>query len=108
MAENELEASRSRLARLEDIERSRNALISHFASLVPQGLAELSPKERNQIYKMMRLHIFADREGALTAEWGCNVLPTPQCSSSFTTNAFRVRALLTDVTPEVRLERVTR
>jgi hypothetical protein len=25
---------------------------------------------------MMRLHVFADRHGALTADWGCNVLPT--------------------------------
>jgi hypothetical protein len=27
--------------------------------------------------EMMRLHVFADREGALIAEWDCNVLATP-------------------------------
>jgi hypothetical protein len=27
--------------RIKDIERSKDALISHYASLVPQGLAEL-------------------------------------------------------------------
>lgn len=41
-AEDQLEAARSRLARLEDIERGKDALIPHYASLVPQGLAELS------------------------------------------------------------------
>ena len=63
--------------RIKDIECSKDALISHYASLVPQGLAELCSEERNRIYKMMRLHVFADCEGALTAEWGCNVLTTP-------------------------------
>ena len=76
-AEGQLEAARSRLSRLEDMERGKDALISHYASLVPQGLAELSPDEKNRVYRMMRLRVFADREGALTADWGCNVLPTP-------------------------------
>jgi hypothetical protein len=34
-AEGQLEAARSRLAHLKDIERSKYALISHYASLVP-------------------------------------------------------------------------
>ena len=76
-AEDQLEAARSRLSRLEDMERGKDALISHYASLVPQGLAELSPDEKNRVYRMMRLRVFADREGVLTADWGCNVLPTP-------------------------------
>jgi len=50
--------------------------ISHYASLVPRGLAELSSDEKNRIYRMIRLRVFADREGVLTADWGCNVLPT--------------------------------
>lgn len=76
-ASGQLEAARSRLSRLEDMERGKAALISHYASLVPQGLAELSPDEKNRVYRMMRLRVFADREGVLTADWGCNVLPTP-------------------------------
>ncbi len=47
-----------RLTRLKDIERSKEDLISHYASLMPQGLGELPPEERNRIYKMMRLHVF--------------------------------------------------
>jgi len=70
-------AHRLRVARLENLERSKDALVSYYASLMPQGLAELSPEERNRIYKMMRLRVFADRDGALTADWGCNASSTP-------------------------------
>ncbi len=99
-------AHRLRVVRLENLERSKDALVSYYASLVPKGLDELSSKERNRIYKMMRLSIFADRDGSLTADWGCNVSSTPQCSSIFTTHALRFRALLIEDTQEVCFERV--
>lgn len=76
-AEGQLEAARSRLAQLKDIERSKEELISHYASLVPQALSELSSEEKNRIYKMMQLKVFAQRDGTLIADWGCNVLPLP-------------------------------
>jgi site-specific DNA recombinase len=76
-AECQLEAARSRLVRLKDIERSKDALISHYASLVPQALSELSSEEKNRIYKMMHLQVLAQRDGTLIADWGCNVLPQP-------------------------------
>ncbi len=66
--ESQLEAGSERLARLEEIKRDKVALISHYASLMPQGLADLSPEGRKRIYKMMRLRVFADSNGALTAE----------------------------------------
>ncbi len=77
-AEDQLEAARSHLARLEDIERSKEELISHYASLVPQALSELSSEEKNRIYKMMHLQVLAQRDGTLIADWGCNVLPQPR------------------------------
>ncbi len=52
---------------------------------------------------MMPLHVFADREGTLTVEWGCNVLTTPRCSSTFTTPTFKFRALLTREGAELEL-----
>ena len=75
--EDQLEAARSRLFRLKDIERSKDALVSHYTSLVPQGLADLSSEERNQVYKTMRLRVFAHRDDTLIADWGCNVSPLP-------------------------------
>jgi DNA-binding transcriptional regulator PaaX len=76
-AEGQLEAARSHLAHLKDIERSKEALISHYAPLVPQTLNELSSEEKNRIYKMMHLQVLAQRDGTLIADWGCNVLPQP-------------------------------
>jgi site-specific DNA recombinase len=76
-AEGQVEAARSRLARLKEIEESKDTLISHYATLVPQVLTALSPEEKNQIYKKMHLHVLAQRDGTLIADWGCNVLPLP-------------------------------
>jgi hypothetical protein len=45
---------------------------------------------------MMRLHVFVEREGALAAEWGCNVLTTPPDSFRVTTPTFEFSALLTE------------
>jgi len=56
---------------------------------------------------MMRLPVYASPDGKLTAEWGCNDAPTPQCTSTATTTSFRFRALLTESKQEVRFERVT-
>src|SRR5215212_6839155 len=69
-ADGKLEAARSRLARLKDLERSKESLISHYASLVPQVLTELSSKEKNRVYKTMRFHVLAQRDGNLIADWG--------------------------------------
>ncbi len=77
VAKEQLEAARSRSSRLEDIERSKDAILSHYASLVPQGLAELSAEERNRVYRMMHLRVFARRDDTLITDWGCNDEPLP-------------------------------
>ena len=51
--------------------------------------------EKNQIYKMRRLHVPAHRDGTLIADWECNVLALTRWSSAVATPAFRFRALLT-------------
>jgi hypothetical protein len=94
-AEDQLAAARSRLSRLKDIERGKDAVVSHYASLVPQGLADLPSEERNRVYKTMRLRVFAHRDGTLIADWGCNDAPLPRWSSIVTTPAPRFRAVLT-------------
>ena len=55
---------------------------------------------------MMRLTVYASPDGSLIAEWGCNALPTPQCTSTATTTCFRFRALLTGEGAELELARV--
>ena len=59
------------------MERSKEALISHFASLVPQALTGLSSEEKNQVYKTMHLNVLAQRDGTLIADSGCNDEPLP-------------------------------
>jgi site-specific DNA recombinase len=76
-AQDQLEAARSRLSRLKDLESSKEALVSHYAALLPQGLDELSPAEKNQVYNMMNLRVFARPDDTLIADWGCNVSPLP-------------------------------
>ena len=95
-AQDQLEASWSRLSRLKDLERSKDTLVSHYATLAPQGLKELSPAERNQIYNTMNLRTFAHPDDTLIAEWGCNISPLPPGSFKITTLSFELRALLTE------------
>jgi hypothetical protein len=76
-AQDQLETSRSCLSRLKDLERGKGALISQYASLVPVGLDKLLPADKNKVYGMMHLRVFAHPDDALIAEWGCNISPLP-------------------------------
>jgi hypothetical protein len=51
------------------LERDRDTLLEYYACLVPEGLEEFSPEERRWAYKLIRLNVFADAEGNLTATW---------------------------------------
>jgi uncharacterized membrane protein YcjF (UPF0283 family) len=75
-AESQLEVARSRLARLEDLKRSKDELVSLYSSLVPSPLQGLTSEDRRQVYKMMSLRVLAHSDDALIAEWGCNDEPT--------------------------------
>ena len=79
--QHQLEASRSYLSRLKDLERSKDAFVSHYTSLVPVGVDELSPADKNKVYEMMHLRVFAHPDDTLIADWGCNVSPLPPGSS---------------------------
>lgn len=52
------------------LERSKEALVAHYAALVPGALAEIAPGEKNKVYKMMGLEVFAHRDGTLIADRG--------------------------------------
>jgi hypothetical protein len=101
-----LEAARARRSRREDFERDMEALLEYHARLVPENLDGLAPEQRRTLYRMMRLKV-AVRDGMLTtADWGCNdelILPG---SSAVTTNAFRLRAVLTGQGIELELSRI--
>ena len=71
-----LEAARTRRERRGGFERDKRALLDFHARLIPEDLDGLTPEQRRDLYRMMRLR-FQARDGTLvTAEWGCNVLTT--------------------------------
>jgi tetratricopeptide (TPR) repeat protein len=68
-AKRELEALKSRKEEVEELERDRDALLESYAGMVPEGLEEFGPEERRWVYKLIRLNVFADASGNLTATW---------------------------------------
>jgi site-specific DNA recombinase len=64
-AEREIEALRQRQERIELLERDKDALLSSYAKMAPEALNALSPEERHQLYKMLRLKIAANPDRSL-------------------------------------------
>jgi site-specific DNA recombinase len=58
-AEREIAAIEGRREQLEQMERDRETVMEHYAGTVPEALDDLSPEERHQIYKMLRLEVLA-------------------------------------------------
>ncbi len=50
-----LEAIRNRQEWIEEMERDRDTLLDTYARMVPVVLEELTPEERHQVYRMLRL-----------------------------------------------------
>jgi hypothetical protein len=86
----------------EDSERSKAALLNHYARIVPERLDTLEPEEHNRVYKMQGLTVLAHGDGSLEAKWALGVGPCRdnepllRWSSLSTTSSFRFRAVLTD------------
>jgi site-specific DNA recombinase len=57
--EKELRVIEGRKDHVQQLEHDRDALMEHYAGLVPESLNDLSPEERHQIYKMLRLEVLA-------------------------------------------------
>jgi hypothetical protein len=60
-----LRAIRARREVLEALERDRDALLESYASMTPAALDALSPEERHQVYKMLRLTVEISPDGSL-------------------------------------------
>ncbi len=64
-ARRELAALESRIERLRDLERDRDAHLENYAEMIPEALDVLQPEERHRIYKMLRLRAVAFPGGSL-------------------------------------------
>ena len=91
----ELAAVKERRERIEDLERDADALLEHYASMVPEALDNLTPEERHRVYKMMRINalMYADGLVEITGAFGgllevgsSNSVKTESTSSSTATS----------------------
>jgi len=57
-----------RLSRLKDLERSKDALVSHCASPVTLGVNELSPADKSRVYEMLNLRVLAHPDDTIIAD----------------------------------------
>jgi hypothetical protein len=62
-ARRELSTLKERRERIEHLEHDANALLEHYASMVPEALDDLTAEERHRIYKMMRLNVTMYADG---------------------------------------------
>ena len=56
-AEHKLAALQNRREAIEALERDRDALLEHYAAIAPEALEALTPEERHQLYRMLRLEV---------------------------------------------------
>jgi site-specific DNA recombinase len=67
VAEHELAALRGRRKVIEELERDRDALLEHYAGMVPEALEKLTAEERRQVYGMLRLRVRLSADGSMEA-----------------------------------------
>jgi hypothetical protein len=58
-----------RMEEVEELERDRDALLERYGSMVTGGLAAFGPEDRRWAYNCIRLNVFADSDGSLSATW---------------------------------------
>ena len=70
VAERELSRFKDLRAEISNLEKDKEALIESYANLVPEALDSLTPDERQQVYRMLKLRVMAHPDGTLEAA-GC-------------------------------------
>ena len=53
---------------LEELERSADDLVRQYAAVVPESLDAISPEEKHQIYKTLRMKVLVNIEGTVAVE----------------------------------------
>ncbi len=66
-AQRELEALARRQQRIELLEEDAEEVMRSYAGILPENLRTLDPKERHEIYRMLRLRVVAYPDGTLLA-----------------------------------------
>jgi hypothetical protein len=67
LARRELKSLSQRREKIVELERDRDALLESYVSMVPEAMDSLTPQERHQIYKVLRLRVVAGTDGRVEA-----------------------------------------
>jgi DNA repair exonuclease SbcCD ATPase subunit len=62
-AERELAILRNRRESIKRLEQDKDLLLDHYAGMAPEALSSLTPEERHQLYKILRLKVLAHLDG---------------------------------------------
>jgi hypothetical protein len=54
--------------RLDELECSAEDLVRQYAAIVPESLDVISPEERHQLYKTLKMRVLVNAEGTVTVE----------------------------------------
>ena len=68
-AERELAALRDHEKRILELERDRDALLDSMEAAAPEMLDSLTPEQRHQWYKLLRLVVEIKKDGTLEISW---------------------------------------
>jgi hypothetical protein len=84
-ARRELAALETHQEHLAEMERNRDALVERYAGMAPEALASLTPEERHQTYKLLKLKVDLHVDGRLEVsgalEDGAKFCPTEKLST---------------------------
>ena len=64
-ASDKLEVLKGHKEALEQLDQDRDALLEHYARMVPEGLDSLDTAERREVYEMLRLRATLSAEGVV-------------------------------------------
>jgi hypothetical protein len=68
IAQGELESISLHRQRLEELELSAEDLVRQYAAIVPESLDGISPEEKHQIYKTLKMKVLVNVEGTVAVE----------------------------------------
>ncbi len=68
LAREEVERLKARRQMIEAAQRDMETLIDGYAETIPENLDTLTPEERHEIYRMLRLGVRLDNTGAVEIE----------------------------------------
>jgi hypothetical protein len=90
-AERELAVLKGRREQLEALERDTEAVLETYARMAPEALESLSPEERHQFYKILRLRVVVQPDGSTPVSGAfadgqdvCTLETTSQCCGRLT------------------------